>query len=722
MSAPRSRDDRWWDQRRFGLLVHTSAAAVPAWAPIGQYSDWYRAHIDGSVPDVLLHPSPMVETLAHHQARWGHLDHFTDFEELLTFDEFDASDWAQLAVDAGMTYTLMVAKHHDGLCWWDAPNTDHAVTRVGPRRDVLGEYAVAARSAGLVFGTYYSLLDWNAPSYPSCSYVDDLLHPHLLDLVDRYGSMMLWGDGHWGRGGTHWRSDDLITAARRIQPALVVNDRWWAEAPTVRSFEYRLPPAVFDRPWEARRGLGGGFAFNRAETDDHLLAPAAIVALLTEVVAKGGHLLLSVGPDAHGRIPPEHASRLRAAGAWVRRHRALVDRSRPWREWGDERCRYLVLGDDLHVVDVAGQGRFDALARRTGRVLRLVRVGLDDGERPVEFEQTDRGLQVLPRGRAYGASHAPGHGGSVDQLPAVYRVELEPPPPAPAELFPPPANEPIPLADLVRDAAAGSVVQLGDGTYVGPVRVPDGVVLRGLGPARTVIEGVEGAAIAVGERGRIEHCTIRGGGERIAWLPKPAVRLAGRQAALLGCVVDGHVEVHADECRATSCTVTGVVAKGYDRVEVHRCTSRGMNWDCAIDIEGGTGHLVEGCDIDQVLQGVRLVGTVGAVVRGNRVSARWWGVHAVDTEATSVAANSFVRITRAVDVDGGALAEVTGNAVADGDSGCLVQRGASDVTVAGNRWERTRVGLIVWDAGPVRSHDNDAVDLLEPDSATLHGP
>ena len=27
---------RWWEQRRFGLLVQTNLATVPAWAPLGQ--------------------------------------------------------------------------------------------------------------------------------------------------------------------------------------------------------------------------------------------------------------------------------------------------------------------------------------------------------------------------------------------------------------------------------------------------------------------------------------------------------------------------------------------------------------------------------------------------------------------------------------------------------------------------------------------------------------
>lgn len=711
MGGPRSRDQLWWDRCRFGLLVHHSVASVPAWAPIGQYAEWYRAHLDGDVSDVLLHPSPMVETVAYHQERWSFVDRYDDFVEFLTYDEFDASAWTQLALDAGATYTVMVAKHHDGLCWWDAPGTEHTVMHAGPRRNVLGEYADACRSSGLPFGTYYSLLDWADARYPTCDYVDNVVHPHVLDLVERYGSKMLWGDGHWGGGGSHWRSDDLIATARRVDPSVVVNDRWWSDGPGVRSFEYRIPPDILAEPWEMRCGLGGSFSFNRAERPEHLMSGDDIVALLTEVIAKGGHLLLAVGPDAHGAVPAEHAARLRAAGAWVERHRALVDRAVPWHTWGDAVCRYLVVDGALYVVDVDGHGRFAALGRGAGRVTGVARVERDDTSQPIDFEQEADQLRLGPRAR-----HAPG------TRAAVYRIELEPLPPAPVELFPAAPPAAIELATVLEGAKSGQIVQLGDGTYMGPARIPDGVTVRGLGPARTVIDGFESAAVGLGLHSRVEHCTIRGGGARIAWLSKPVVLMGGAGGVVLGCRIDGHVEISAPACRIVSCTLTGALAKSVDHVSVLRSTLSGMRWDCAVDIDGGTGHVVESCEIGDVLEGVRLTRTIDAVVRGNRIRARWWGVRTVDTEATVVAANAFDRTMRAVDVDGGALAEVTGNAVRDGDSGCIVQRGASDVVVAGNHWERTRIGLLAWDAGDVRHHDNIAVDLAEPDRAVTIGP
>jgi alpha-L-fucosidase len=696
----------WWTQRRFGLLVHTSMSAVPAWAPIGEYADWYRAHRGGRVRDVLLHPAPMAETLAHHRDRWGHVEDDDEFLPFLTFDEFDADAWTALARDTGMSYLVMVAKHHDGLCWWDAPGTDRTVLHDGPARNVLAELAAACERADLVFGTYYSLLDWADARYPTAAYVDEVVHPQVLDLVRRYGSRMLWGDGHWGGGEGLWRSNDLIARAREIEPTLVVNDRWWSDEPGVRSFEYRLPPDIVPEPWEMRRGIGGSFGYNRAELGEHLMTATEIVSLLTEVVAKGGHLLLSVGVDAQGRIPELHAERCRAAGGWVRRHRELVDRCVPWTCWGDDECRYLVLDGVLHAVDVSGRGRFAALDPSAGPVELVESL---DGT-AVEFSQDARGVMLRRPPR------------KAQRLPQVYRIVLGPVGEAPAQLFPDIPAPSVELADLIRDARPGSIVQLGEGTYLGPARVPDGVVVRGLGADRTRIDGLESCAVALGTGARVEHCSLRGGGERIAWLPRIVARVTGPGAALLGCRLDGHVSVEAADARIVSCAGGGVIVKDADHVSVLRSQFAGMQWDWAIDIGGGAGHVVESCEFARLLGAVRLTSTVGVTVRGNRCDTRWWGVHLVDTEATTVTGNSFDRVLRAVDVEGGSGAEVSGNVAAGGDSGCLLHDGANDCVVAGNHWERTRVGLLTWGAGTVRHHENTCVDLGDPDGAHVDGP
>jgi len=226
----------------------------------------------------------------------------------------------------------------------------------------------------------------------------------------------------------------------------------------------------------------------------------------------------------------------------------------------------------------------------------------------------------------------------------------------------------------------------------------------------------------LGAGSRVEHCTIRGGGERIVWLPRITLRAAGTGSGLLGCRSEGHVAVEASDVRIVSCAATGVVVKGCDRATILRSTFSGMQWDWAIDVEGGAGHDVESCEFSSLLGAIRLTGTVGAAVRGNRCDTRWWGVSLVDTEGSAVVGNTFQRVMRAVDVEGGSGCQVSGNAASGGDSGCVVHGGATDVVVAGNHWERTRIGLLTWGAGSVRHHENRCIDLGNPTGGHVDGP
>jgi alpha-L-fucosidase len=710
----------WWNERRFGIFVHSNLATVPAWAPIGEYSDWYRSHLGEDVADVLLHPKPMVEVLAHHRDRWGHIERFDDFLPLLTYDRFDAEAWAQLVVAAGAGYTVFVAKHHDGWSWWDAPGSDRTMVRGGPRRNVLAEYAAACERNDVTFGTYYSLLDWGDPRYPAPDYVSETLHPHAVDLVERYGSAMLWGDGHWGHGPEHWRTRELLRTVWSINPDLVVNDRWWASADDipagspslVRTFEYDAPDGIIDGPWELCRGIGASFCHNRAERAEHHLSGHGIVSLLTEVIAKGGHLLLNVGPDAEGAIPELQRTPLLEAGAWIRRHRRLVDAALPWHVWGDDHTRYLCLDGELHAVDVGGRGHLTALTPDRFTVDSVQVDGV-----PVAFHQDDTGVHV---DRVRSSLDRRTHGSRADDI-AVYRVHAVEAT-RPIELFEPTPRVPIDLAPLLRDVSPGDIVQLGDGHYLGPVTIPAGVIVRGLGAGRTTVDGRGATAVTLGRNARLEHLRVTGGPERIAWFPSAVVAVEGPYATLLGCRVDGHVVIRADGVVVKATSAAGVLTEGADGVTVSRSQFRGMRWDVGVHLVGGSGHEIDSCEFHDHLCAIRATDTIGTVVRGNNASARWWGIHLERTEGAHVHGNFVDHTMRGIDIDGGTQAVIDGNAVCDGDSGCIVEWGASDCQVSGNRWERCRIGVLAWEAVGLHAHDNEAIDLHEPDAAHATGP
>lgn len=709
----------WWDERRFGIFVHASVATVPAWAPIGESAEWYRSHLGDEVGDTGEHPHPMVEVLAHHRDRWGHIERFDDFAPLLTFDAFDAEDWARLVVDAGAGYSVLVAKHHDGWAWFDASNTERTMLSTGPRRDVVAEYATACERNDVIFGTYYSLLDWSRDHLHDPRHITDTVVPHLRDLVEQYGSQIVWVDGINVDAATHAR--ELLDDVWAIDPTVMFNDRWGASAddiagagpPLIRTFEHRTPEEITSTPWELHRGIGAGLGHNRAERAEHHLSAVDIVALLSEVIAKGGHLLLSVAPAADGTIPDLQRRPLREAGQWIQEHRRLIDTSTPWSVWGDEHVRFVVLDDCVHAVDIAGRGHFAPL---TSAVCRVESVELDGT--PITFHQDDDGLH-LDIGRPLFERRARGAGNVMDIRVYELRVVV---PERPDSLFVDEPRQPIELAPFLRDVSPGDIVQLGDGIYTGPVVVPPGVILRGLGGARTTVSGRGATAVVLERNARLEHVGVTDGPPPSSGPPGAVIELVGPYATVLGCQIDGHVAVNADDTTVRATRASGVIVADGQRLTVSRCQFRGGRRDVGIHLIGGSGHDIDSCEFDDHLCAIRATNTTGTIIRGNNITARWWGVHLEQTEGAHVYGNFIDHTMRGVDVDGGAQAVIDGNAVCDGDSGCIVAWGASDCQVSGNRWERCRIGVLEWAAMSLHAHDNEAIDLHEPDAAHATGP
>ncbi|WP_040494488.1 alpha-L-fucosidase [Ilumatobacter nonamiensis] len=696
----------WWSERRFGLFVHASPASVPGWAPIGADAAQYQRLLGEAPPGTSDPTTPLVEVLAHHRDRWGHVATFDDFVPLLTYERFDAEDWAQLVSDSGANYSILVAKYDDGWTWWDAPGSTRPLTEDGPHRDVMSEYAAACERHGIELGSFYSLVDAGEAE------------SQIIDLVDRHGSAMLCCDGRrLTEDGVAPDTTDLLAGVRRIDVDIVIDDGWGTSADSideaagrVRTFHGQPPDDIVDGPWQLIRGLGASLGYNRAERDEHRLTARGVVALYTEVVAKGGNLLLAVGPDADGIVLPEQAGPIRDAGRWIRAYGPTLAGTRPWTVWGDGDVRYVADDGQVLAIDVAGHGRLAELHSAAWKVRTVELVGDRDAEM-TWYQDTD-GLHI--------ERHPAGTRPSGPDV-AMYRISLDVAD-RPDELFESPPPSPVPLAPLLADVRPGAIVQLGDGVYEGPASVPPGVVVRGLGPDRTTIavagpgalSGESGPAVDLGENARLEHAHVTGNAVPVV--------VTGNSATVLGCTVKGVVEVRADDVLLRAVTATGLVGTNADRLHVSRCNLAGGRDDVGIDLRRGGGHVIDSNRLSGHLCSIRLNETTGSNVHGNTISAGSWGIHLDHCESAHVHGNRITWTMRAVDVDGGTQAVVDGNAVTDGDSGCVVQDGASECEVYGNHWERCRVGLLAWEAVALHHQDNIASSLHEPDGALVTGP
>lgn len=63
--------------------------------------------------------------------------------------------------------------------------------------------------------------------------------------------------------------------------------------------------------------VGLSFGYNQVEDESHTMTGPAAVRLLVDVSAGGGNLLLNVGPDADGNLPPLQLKCIQDMGRWM---------------------------------------------------------------------------------------------------------------------------------------------------------------------------------------------------------------------------------------------------------------------------------------------------------------------------------------------------------------------------------------------------------------------
>ena len=69
----------------------------------------------------------------------------------------------------------------------------------------------------------------------------------------------------------------------------------------VRTPEYTVFDSVQHTPWECVRGMDRSFGYNRESSEGQFITERDLLWSLTDIAAKGGNLLLNVGPRARRR-------------------------------------------------------------------------------------------------------------------------------------------------------------------------------------------------------------------------------------------------------------------------------------------------------------------------------------------------------------------------------------------------------------------------------------
>ncbi|MBN2244204.1 MAG: alpha-L-fucosidase [Candidatus Aminicenantes bacterium] len=347
-----------WQDLKFGLLMHwgpySQWGIVESWSICSEDEPWCRRKTQ------------------------DYIEYKKNYENLKsTFNpiNFNPQKWAEAARDAGMKYVVLTTKHHDGFCMFDTQHTDYKITDPGcpfsshSKADVTKEIFKSFREQGFWIGAYFSKPDWHSEYYwwPNFATPDrnvnyaikeyperwekfvNFTHNQIIELMTNYGKIdILWLDGGWVRKMEreeilarltdseykfiHYQSQDirmeeLVEKIRSKQPGLMVVDR--AVPGKYQNYltpENRVPEKMLSYPWETCMPMATSWSH---VPDDIYKSPRQLIHLLIDIVAKGGNLLLNIGPDSKGDIDEAAYDRLKLIGGWMKINGEAIYATRP---------------------------------------------------------------------------------------------------------------------------------------------------------------------------------------------------------------------------------------------------------------------------------------------------------------------------------------------------------------------------------------------------------
>lgn len=417
--------DKWQDQK-FGMLIHyglySQLGIVESWSICGEEQDWI----------------PRDSTIAYDVYKRNYWNTINTFSP----DKLDASLWAKYGKKAGMNYVVFTTKHHDGFNMFDTKQSDFSVTKGAfkndPRSNIAKEVFNAFRDEGYMIGAYFSKPDWHSQyywwdKYPTPNRIanyhiernpwrwnkfKEFTYNQIEEIVNGdYGNIdILWLDGGWVRpsrpgdaerlGRDYKGSQDIdmpkiATMARRYQPGILVVDRTVSgEYENYQTPERGIPDVQLDNPWESCITLGLDWGY---VPEDQYKSASEVIHLLVEIVAKGGNLLLGIGPKPDGTLPDEVIQRLEKIGNWTLKNGEAIFNTRITPVYTDDKAWFTQSkdGKTIYAIICLEEGKplpktviWKGNEPAAGTKVKLLQTGKN-----VRWKKTTQGIEVsLPSG------------------------------------------------------------------------------------------------------------------------------------------------------------------------------------------------------------------------------------------------------------------------------------------------------------------------------------
>ncbi len=243
-------------------------------------------------------------------------------------ERYDPDQWASLAKLAGFEYVVFTTKHHAGFCMWDTATTDFSVMHTPYGKDITRLLVDAFRKRGIAIGFYFSPDDFHwlhqhgIPINREVKGVYPFEIPEFLDYTRRQLKELLTNYGPIDYFFFDGPATGLTDYAWQLNPKLIIT-RGAMETP-----EQYTPGVALKGAWEGNLTMGTEWPWKA--TNEDYKSGTELIDTLIETRAKGGNLLLNIGPKPDGEIAIEQESRLREIALWNFVNGESIKNVRPW--------------------------------------------------------------------------------------------------------------------------------------------------------------------------------------------------------------------------------------------------------------------------------------------------------------------------------------------------------------------------------------------------------
>ena len=344
---------KWFREAKVGIFSHWGLYAVPA-----HHSEWYARFM-------------YTTDVEWHTEHYGPPDKFgyKDFIPMFKAEKFDPDEWVRIVQRSGAKYFCPVGEHSDGFAMWDSDITPWCAGKMGPKRDIIGELAKAARKQNLIWGTSTHRMEHHNFEYPAPGVANDEFDPkyagfygppipgtdmnagdaseafqldwlaRVQEVIDRYHPEILYMDN-----GVNPRSYDpvkLRAGAYLYNRALqygfnpcIATKQWAYLFGNVQAFETAggSPKWPYPSDWQCDTPIGNSWGY----IQNLAVRPGTgILQQLIAIVSCGGNFMLNISPMADGTIPQDQQASLEVMGDWLRINGEAIYGSTCWMKPGE---------------------------------------------------------------------------------------------------------------------------------------------------------------------------------------------------------------------------------------------------------------------------------------------------------------------------------------------------------------------------------------------------